>query len=155
MEQNKTFLKEAIKQARISFEQGGFPAGAVVVKDGEIISEGISLGGQLNDPTEHSETSAIRKACKKLGTTDLSSCVLYAALEPCLMCFSVANWTNIQKIIYGCKRTEEMIRKNFYEGFITNSEINSKNNRQIELEYIGDFENECLDIIKEWENAVN
>lgn len=152
MEQNKIFLKEAIKQAKQSMAEGGFPAGAVVVKNGEIISEGISLGGKLNDPTEHSETSAIRKACKKLETTDLSGCILYAALEPCLMCFSVANWASISKIVYGCKRTKEMIEKNFYEGFNSNENVNKKNNQQIELEYIDDYENECLSVVKEWGN---
>jgi len=154
MDQDKIFLKEAINQANQSMIEGGFPAGAVVVKNGEIISNGISLGGKLNDPTEHSETSAIRKACKKLETTDLSGCILYAALEPCLMCFSVANWAGIQKIVFGCKRTESMIKKNFYEGFNNNQDINKNNNRQIELQYINDFENEILTIIKEWENKV-
>lgn len=151
MEQDKQFLKEAIRQAEESLEQGGFPAGAVIVKDGEIISEGVSLGGLLNDPTEHSETSAIRKACKKLKTTNLSNCILYCAIEPCLMCFSVANWAGITKIVYGCKKTDEMAKKNYYEGLNKIDEVNNKNNRQIKLEYIGDFGNECLEIIKKWE----
>ena len=154
MEQDKKFLKEAIFQAEKSFERGGFPAGAVVVKDGEIIAEGISLGVILNDPTEHSETSAIRKACQKLKTTNLSDCTLYAALQPCLMCFSMANWAGIPRIVYGCKKTDEMVRKNYYEGSNKIEEVNGKNNRQIELNYIGNFENKCLDIIKQWENPL-
>ena len=66
--EDKKFLQLAIKQARQSMEQGGFPAGAVVVKDGKVIAEGISLGYQLHDPTEHAETSAIRKACQLVGS---------------------------------------------------------------------------------------
>jgi tRNA(Arg) A34 adenosine deaminase TadA len=155
MDKDKKFLKKAIFQAEKSFNQGGFPAGAVIEKDGKIISEGISLGGLLNDPTEHSETSAIRKACQKLKTTNLSNCTLYAALQPCLMCFSVANWVGIPKIIYGCKKTDEMAKRNYYEGLNQIDEINNKNNRQIEIVYIGDFENECLNIIKRWEQKNN
>jgi len=154
MEQDKKFLKKAIKQAEKSFKKGGFPAGAVVVKDGKIISEGLSLGNLLNDPTEHSETSAIRKACKKLKTIDLSDCTLYCSLQPCLMCFSVANWAGIKRIVYGCKKTDQMAKKNYYEGLNQIEEINRKNNHQIELEYIGDFENEILDLVKKWEAKI-
>lgn len=155
MEQDKEFLKLAVGQAKKSLEQGGFPAGAVVIQNGKIISEGISIGEKLHDPTEHSETSAIRKACSKLGTSNLSDCTLYAALQPCLMCFSVANWAGISRIVYGCKRTDEMVKKRFYEGTSELEDINNKNNHRIELEYIGDFETECLDIIKTWENQNN
>lgn len=149
--QDKKFLKKAIGQARISFKQGGFPAGAIIVKDGAMISNGISIGSKLNDPTEHSETSAIRKACQKLRTVDLSGCILYAALEPCLMCFSVANWAGISRIVYGCRKTDEMAKKNFYEGLNKINDINSNNNHHIKLEFIDDFENEVLKIIEDWE----
>lgn len=107
---------------------------------------------QLNDPTSHAETSSIRDACKDLETTDLTGATLYASLQPCLMCFSVSNWANISRIVYGCKKTNEMAEKNYYEGFNNIEEINSKNLRQIELVYIPDFEEEILQIIKEWHN---
>lgn len=155
MNMDKKFLKQAVKQARISLQKGGFPAGAVLVKDGKVISKGISLGGMLNDPTEHSETSCIKKACKKLKTTNLEGCILYASLEPCLMCFSVANWANVSKIVYGCKKSEGMVKKGCYEGLNELEVINRKNNRQIEMEYIGDFEKESLEMIIEWENKIN
>jgi len=155
MEQDKIFLKKAIEQAKKSLDKEGFPAGAVLVKDGSIISEGISIGNLLNDPTEHSETSAIKKACKKLATTDLSNCVLYCTLQPCLMCFSTANWAQISKIVYGCQKTDEMTNKNYYEGLNKLEEINEKNNHHIELQFISDFENEILDIIRTWENKNN
>jgi len=87
---DKQYLKLAIEQAKKSVMEGGFPAGAIVVKDGKIISEGVSLGRKLNDPTEHAETSAIRKGCKNLGSY-LDGAILYASLQPCIMCFSVAN----------------------------------------------------------------
>lgn len=148
---DKKFLKIAVNQAKKSVESGGFPAGAIVVRDKKIISRGISIGYKLNDPTSHAETSSIRKACKKLNTTDLSGCILYASLEPCLMCFQVSNWAGISKIVFGCNKTEKMVKKNFYEGVNDIRKINKKNNRQIELKYIPDYEDEMLTMIKKWE----
>lgn len=148
---NKDFLKLAVEQAKKSVEQGGFPAGAVMEKGGKVISEGVSLGFSLHDPTEHAETSAIRKACQKLQTTNLEGAVLYASLQPCLMCFSVANWAGISKIVYGCRKTEKMAKKNYYEGVNEVEEINKKNNRQIEIEFIPDYEQEMLELVKNWE----
>ncbi|KKP67188.1 MAG: hypothetical protein UR66_C0005G0034 [Candidatus Moranbacteria bacterium GW2011_GWE1_35_17] len=150
---DKKFLKQAVKQARTSMQKGGFPAGAVLVNDGKVISKGISLGNKLNDPTEHSETSCIKKACKKLKTTNLKNCILYASLQPCLMCFSVANWTSIPRIVYGCKKTEEMVASGCYEGTNDLININNKNNHKIELVYMSDFEGENMSMIKEWKNS--
>ncbi len=149
---DKQFLKLAIEQARESVEQGGFPAGAVIVKDGKVIAKGISIGNKLNDPTGHSETTSIREACKILKTTDLNGATLYASLEPCLMCFSVANWAGISKIVYGFKKTKAAIKKNYYEGLTNINEINQSNSRKIELVNILDFEPEILQLVKNWEN---
>ena len=154
MDTDKKFLKQAVKQARTSFEKGGFPAGAVLVKDGKVVAKGLSLGGKLNDPTEHSETSCIRKACKKLKTTNLSGCTLYASLEPCLMCFSSTNWAGVYKIVYGCKKNKDMVRKGCYEGTNELETINKQNSHQIEMEYIGDYEYESLELIVDWENKM-
>lgn len=152
MENNLKFLKIAVNQAKKSVKLGGFPAGALVVLNGKIISRGVSLGGKLNDPTNHAETSSIRKACKKLKTTDLSGCVLYASLEPCLMCFQVSNWANISKIVFASKKTDIMAKKNYYEGMNDIRKINKLNNRQIEIKFISTYENEMLELVKSWEN---
>lgn len=148
---DKKFLKQAIRQAVVSFGKGGFPAGAVLVRDGKVISKGISLNGLVFDPTEHSETSCIKKACKKYKTMDLSGCTLYASLEPCLMCFSVASWTGVSKIVFGCKKTQHMVEAKCYEGNNDIRDINSLNNHKIEIEYIGDFEDQSLKLVAEWE----
>ena len=152
---DKKYLKLAVEQAKKSFEQGGFPAGAVIVKNDEIISEGVSLGRILNDPTSHAETSSLREACKKLGTRDLSGATLYASLEPCLMCFSVSNWSGISRIVFGCQKTEEMVKKVYYEGSNNLTQINELNNHKIEMIFIPDFEQEMLDLIKVWESKIN
>lgn len=151
---DKQYLKLAVGQAKKSVKEGGFPAGAVVVKNGKVVSEGISLGFRLNDPTSHAETASMREACKKLETTDLSGATLYASLQPCLMCFSVANWSGISRIVFGCKKTEEMVRKGYYEGFTDVNKINGENNRKIELVFLPDFEQEMLDLVRSWEGSL-
>lgn len=148
---DKGFLKLALDQARESVKKGGFPAGAVVVKNGKVISKGVSLGDLLNDPTSHAETAAIRKACKFLKTSDLEGAILYESLACCIMCFSVANWAGISRIVSGCKKTTDMVLKGYYEGKTDVNKLNKENNRKIELVFIPDFENESLDLIKEWE----
>lgn len=112
----------------------------------------MSLGFRLNDPSGHSETTAIRKACKKLKTSDLRGAVLYASLQPCLMCFSTAFWAGISKIVYGCRKTKEMITKHYYEGSTDIHTVNKNNTRKIELVYVPDFEKESLDVVQVWED---
>src|SRR3989338_8157580 len=147
---DKEFLQLALNQAKISVKKGGFPAGAIVVKDRKIISEGISIGYSLHDPTSHAETAAIRQACRKLRTSDLSGAILYESLECCTMCFSVANWAGISKIVYACRKTLEMIQKKYYEGTTPNALLNDHNNRKIETVFIPDYEKEVLDLVRKW-----
>jgi tRNA(Arg) A34 adenosine deaminase TadA len=148
---DKDFLKLAIKQGKRSVEEGGFPAGAVVVKDGKVIAEGVSLGWKLHDPTEHAETSAIKKACNKVGSSNLGGATLYESLECCNMCFSVSNWAGISKIVYACRKTPEMVKKFYYEGSTDNKVLNDSNNQKIETVFIPDYEQEVLDTVKAWE----
>jgi tRNA(Arg) A34 adenosine deaminase TadA len=149
--EDKDYLKLAIAQAKKSVERGGFPAGAIVVKEGKVIAEGVSLGRTLHDPTEHAETSAIKKACQVVGSSNLEGATLYGSLECCNMCFSAANWGGISRIVYACRKTSEMVNKSYYEGLTENEDINNTNNRKIELVFIPDFELECLNIVKQWE----
>jgi tRNA(adenine34) deaminase len=154
MNPDKKFLKQAVKQASISLQKGGFPAGAVLIKDDKVIAKGVSLRDILHDPTEHSETSCIRKACKKLKTANLSGSILYASLEPCLMCFSVANQAGVSKIFFGCRKNQHMVDINCYEGMNNSADINKLNNRKIDLKYIGDFEAESLKLLSDWEKSL-
>jgi len=148
---DKQYLKLAVDQAKKSVEEGGFPAGAIVVKEEKVISEGVSLGFKLSDPTSHAETASMREACKRLKTTDLNGATFYASLQSCLMCFSVANWAGISRIVFVCRKTDEMVKKSYYEGFTDVNKINEENNRKIELVFLPDFEQEILDLVKSWE----
>ncbi len=148
--QERDFSRLAIEQAQKSVEQGGFPAGAVVVKGGQIVSRGISVGFTLNDPTSHAETAAIREACKTLETTDLSGAILYESVECCVMCFSVANWAGISRIVYAARKTPEMAEKGYYEGTTNNNTLNEQNTRKIDLVHASELEQESLKVIEGW-----
>lgn len=112
------YMKIADQEARINLtaKEGG-PFGAVIVKDGEIISRGHNQVLKNNDPTAHAEVMAIRKACEKLGTYDLSGCEIYSSCMPCPMCMSAIIWSNIKKVYYGnTAKDAEMI--GFRDDFI-------------------------------------
>lgn len=145
----KDFLLQAIELSKESIKQGGFPVGAIIVKDGIVIAKGLSNGKNNKDATGHAEIEAIRSASQKLNARDLFDCEIYSSMEPCLMCFSASYWAKIKKIIYAVGK--DKLSKQHYEGLHSLEEINSKNNRQIEIVQIKELEDEALSIIKEWE----
>ena len=100
-EQDKTFMREAIRLADESVKNGGGPFGAVIVKDGEIVAGSSNSVTIDNDPTAHAEVNTIRKACQKLGTFDLSDCVIYTSCEPCPMCLGAIYWAHLKCVYYG------------------------------------------------------
>ncbi len=95
------YMMLALKEARknLGSLKGG-PFGACIVKGSKVIAVGKNsvLSG---DATCHAEINAIRTASKKLGTYDLSGCVIYSTTEPCPMCFSAIHWARIGRIVYG------------------------------------------------------
>ena len=103
MSYNSKFMDIAIAEAKTGiYNADGGPFGAVIVKDGKIISSGHNHVLANNDSTCHGEIDAIRKAEQKLGTFDLSGCELYTTGEPCPMCLAAIMWANIEKVYYGC-----------------------------------------------------
>lgn len=95
------FMRRAFtlrEQASAAGDQG---YGAVVVKDGRIVGEGPSRVITAGDPTAHAEMEAIRDAARRLGTRDLSGCVIYASSKPCLMCGTAAYWAGIARVFHG------------------------------------------------------
>ena len=101
MEKAKHNAERGIEQ-----EEGG-PFGAIIIdKNGNIIGNGNNQVLKEKDPTAHAEIVAIREACKKLDTQDLSGCILYTSCEPCPMCLSAIIWANIKTIYYGCTKED-------------------------------------------------
>ncbi len=93
-------LRQSINLAIENVEKGGGPFGAIIVKNGELISRGANMVTLVHDPTAHAEVMAIREACKKLGTHDLSGCTIYSSTEPCPMCLGAIYWAGIKKIVF-------------------------------------------------------
>src|SRR5690349_11153148 len=101
MDQHEKFMKLAIQLSKKNvLDNIGGPFGAVIVKDGRVIAKSANKVTTTNDPTAHAEVSAIRLACKKLKTFDLSGCVIYTSCEPCPMCLSAVYWAKINFIYY-------------------------------------------------------
>ncbi len=97
------YMDEALKEAYEGITKGdGGPFGSVIVKDGQIIGRGHNRVLKNSDPTCHGEMEAIRDACSKLKTHDLSGAILYTTAEPCPMCLGGILWANIKKVYYGC-----------------------------------------------------
>ena len=102
-EAQSEFMQIAIQEAREGISNGdGGPFGTAIVRDGVLIASGHNHVLAYNDPTCHGEVDAIRKACKRLGTFDLTGCELYTTGEPCHMCLCACMWANISMIYYGC-----------------------------------------------------
>lgn len=102
-EAQSEFMQIAIQEAREGISNGdGGPFGTAIVRDGVLIASGHNHVLAYNDPTCHGEVDAIRKACKRLGTFDLTGCELYTTGEPCHMCLCACMWATISKIYYGC-----------------------------------------------------
>ena len=97
------YMSIALDEAKKAFDEGEVPVGAVLVKDGEIISTARNNRETTGDATGHAETLAIREACKKLGTWRLDDCELYVTLEPCPMCMGAIINSRIKRVIFGAK----------------------------------------------------
>lgn len=142
------FMKIANENAKKGIEnKEGGPFGAVIVdKDGNIISNGNNKVLKNNDPTAHAEIVAIREACKKLETYNLSDYILYTSCEPCPMCLSAIIWANIKTVYYGCTK-EDAGDIGFRDDLIYKF-LEGKNKRLIRLENI-DREN-CIKTFKDY-----
>jgi guanine deaminase len=97
------FMERAIALALENVRSGrGGPFGAVIVKDGKVLSEGANSVNVKNDPTAHAEIVAIREACKKLGNFQLTDCEIYSSCEPCPMCMGAIYWARPARVYFAC-----------------------------------------------------
>ncbi len=95
------YMMQALKEARIAFDQDEVPIGAVVVLNERIIARGHNMTEKLNDPTAHAEMIALTSAFNYLGSKYLPEATLYVTIEPCLMCAGALYWSKIKKIVWG------------------------------------------------------
>ena len=95
------FMNEALKEAHKAAEEQEIPVGAVIVADNRIIARAHNMTQTLNDATAHAEMLAITAASNSFGAKYLNECVLYVTLEPCIMCASASNWSQLGRMVYG------------------------------------------------------
>ena len=100
-EDRRRFMARAFEMRDEAIRRGDQPFGAVVVKDGRIVGEGVSAVVTRPDPTAHGEIEAIRDAARRLGTGDLAGAELFTTFRPCPMCEAAAAWAGIARVWHG------------------------------------------------------
>ncbi|MBL8006367.1 MAG: nucleoside deaminase [Ignavibacteria bacterium] len=142
------FMKQAILLSKENLSKvSGGPFGAVIVKDGKLISGGSNQVTTHNDPTAHAEIEAIRAACKALNTFSLEGCEIYTSCEPCPMCLSAIYWARLDKIYYANTR-EDAAELNFDDEFLYNEIGKPSEHRKIPMTQI--LRDEAYVVFKEW-----
>ena len=102
----EAFSQYAVEMRRLAVATGDQSFGAIIVKDNRVVGLGPSRVIVNRDPTAHAEIEAIRDACRRLGTTDLSGCMMYSTSRPCRMCETAAYWARLSRMYYGTPLTD-------------------------------------------------
>ncbi len=110
-------MQRAIDLAVENVRNGGGPFGAVIARGGEIVAEGVNRVTSQHDPTAHAEVQAIRKACSKLNTFDLTGLDIYASCEPCPMCLGAIYWAHLDHLYFAGTK-DDAARIGFDDAFI-------------------------------------
>ncbi len=141
-------MRLALENAKEGVRKGQTPFGACVVKNNRVVACVHNAVWKTTDSTAHAEIQALRAACKKLETIDLSGCVIYSTCEPCPMCFSACHWAKVSEIVYGT-RIEDARAIGFSELSISNGEMKRRGKSPIKIRK--DFmRREALALFKEW-----
>ncbi|WP_102029047.1 nucleoside deaminase [Salirhabdus sp. Marseille-P4669] len=132
------YMERAVELALANVQEGGQPFGAVLVKDNNIVAEGVNELHKAFDVSGHAEMLAIRRAQEQLRTNDLSGFTMYASGEPCPMCLTAMYFIGINEIYY-CQSVEDAAlaglgKSQFiYQELKKNREERSLNMEQISL----------------------
>jgi len=130
----------------------GGPFGAVVVRGGKIIAEGVNCVTAVNDPTAHAEVVAIREACKKLGVFELKDCEMYTSCEPCPMCLGAIYWARPARVYFG-STAADATNAGFDDSFIYNEIPQPHAQRKIPM--IQMMRDEALEAFRTWQRHPN
>lgn len=142
-------IELAVENARLG--RGG-PFGAVIVRKGEIVAEGVNSVMRENDPTAHAEVSAIREACAKLHTFELKDCEIYTSCEPCPMCLGAIYWARLGRVYYGGKASDAAAA-GFDDQFIYDEISREPTGRKISMEQM--LRMEALAAFRAWRESGN
>lgn len=135
-EMNKYFDLAAKATIEGMKRKDGGPFGATIVRNGEVVAAVGNTMMRDTDPSAHAEMVAVREACKKLGTMDLSDCEVYATCEPCPMCVGVMMWANIKKVYYSSTRDDAAVH-GFSDMHLRNY-LNGSDPSAFDMEAIGE-----------------
>lgn len=146
------FMQQAIDLSIENVDNGGGPFGAVIVKDGKVLSTGVNRVVPNCDPTAHAEVSAIRSACKSLETFNLEGCTIYSSCEPCPMCLSAIYWAGISRLCYGNTK-EDAKNIDFDDSFIYDQLDLDYKDRSIDCRHF--MRSEAQEAFKKWEDKAD
>lgn len=150
-QEHEKFMRLAISLSEKNvLKKLGGPFGAVVVKDGKIVAKSGNKVTTTNDPTAHAEVSAIRLACKKLNTYDLTGCVIYTSCEPCPMCLSAIYWARID-MIYQANTKADAANIGFDDQYIYEEFEKNVAERSIQVNQL--LRDEALQAFQLWESS--
>ena len=152
MKDDRSFLQHALKIAENGIDAGHGPFGAVIARNGRIVSEANNEVVISNDPTAHAEVLAIRRASSFLKTYDLKDCVLYTSCEPCPMCLGAIYWSGIRKVVYASDRNDAE-RSGFSDRLIYDEIILDPEKRKVNFVRITDAGGE--QVFKKWDDFEN
>ncbi len=147
---NKRMMAEAIRLSTENIDNNGGPFGAVITRNNEIIARGVNRVTSNNDPTAHAEIEAIREACRKLSTFDLSGCEIYSSCEPCPMCLSAIYWARLDKIYFGGTR-HDAADAGFRDDFLYDEIASDISERKVPSTNL--MNSEALRAFEKWKNA--
>ena len=152
MKTKNDFMLRAIELSLSSVNNNGGPFGSVITKENKIIAEGSNKVTLSNDPTAHAEVVAIREACKKLNTFNLSGCDLYTSCEPCPMCLSAIYWSHVDNIFYANTR-DDAKNIDFDDSFIYTEIPKKIDDRKIKMVQM--LREEALKAFEIWDNKAD
>lgn len=146
-------MQLAILKAEEGIRNGQSPFGAVIVRNGKVISCDHNQVWESTDPTAHAEIITIRNAARETGNIDLSGSIIYTTCEPCPMCFAAIHWARITKIVYGAT-VDDAMSMGFNEIPVYNRELKSSWNTGMEIVERFMYP-ECRDLFKLWKELCN
>lgn len=148
----RRWMSAAIKEGAKNLKNpAGGPFGACLVKNNKVIAVGRN-SVLKNDSTAHAEINAIRNACKRLKTYDLSGCIIYSTTEPCPMCFSAIHWARIETVVYGTN-IADVKKRGFNELKISNASLKKLGKSPVKI--IPAFRRDCLKLLQAWDKLEN
>ncbi|HHT9134330.1 MAG TPA: nucleoside deaminase [Candidatus Avalokitesvara rifleensis] len=143
------YMRMAIDRAIKGVLKGQTPFGAIIVKKGQVLVCEHNTVWKDCDITAHAEMRAVRRACRKLNTIDLTGSTLYSTCEPCPMCLGAVHWAGVSRVVFGC-RIRDAKKMGFSELTVSAARLKSLGNSPVKVTG-GVLREECIDVMKLWE----